>query len=119
MTANEKIYIAFDSTHAAMASQKKLAAFSPAVIPTPREITASCGMTLLLKSQYAAEAWALISASADISALCSFYTESFEAYSPASASASGCEAAQASSGDFEHEAASASCPSVSDRAAEE
>ena len=38
--------LAFESTHAAMAANKALAAVNPAVIPTPRAITASCGMTL-------------------------------------------------------------------------
>ena len=41
-----RFLLAFESTHAAMAANKALAAARPAVIPTPRAITASCGMTL-------------------------------------------------------------------------
>ena len=41
-----RFLLAFESTHAAMAANKALAAAHPAVIPTPRAITASCGMTL-------------------------------------------------------------------------
>lgn len=35
-----------ESTHAAMAAKKLLADLSPTVMPTPRSITANCGMTL-------------------------------------------------------------------------
>ena len=40
--------LAFDSTHAAMAAQAafKAAGASFALIPTPREISAGCGMSL-------------------------------------------------------------------------
>lgn len=51
--------LAFESTHAAMAANKALAAAAPAVIPTPRAITASCGMTLRFEAEGAAEARAL------------------------------------------------------------
>lgn len=40
------ILVAFESTHAAMAAQKALKSLTWAVVPTPREITASCGMSL-------------------------------------------------------------------------
>ena len=43
--------LAFESTHAAMAANKALAAAAPAVIPTPRAITASCGMTLRFEAE--------------------------------------------------------------------
>ena len=40
--------IAFDSTHAAMAADDALCDVPRAMIPTPRQITASCGMALRL-----------------------------------------------------------------------
>lgn len=79
MAVGEKIFIAFDSTHAAMASQKKLAPFLPAVIPTPKQITASCGMTLVLEKEHAAQARALLADSPDILAACSWYDETYAA----------------------------------------
>ncbi len=39
-----------------MAANKALAAVNPAVIPTPRAITASCGMTLRFEAEDAAAA---------------------------------------------------------------
>ena len=48
--APDDILIAFDSTHAAMAAQKLLKPQAPLVIPTPRAITASCGMTLVVRA---------------------------------------------------------------------
>jgi hypothetical protein len=41
--------LAFDSPHAAIAAQKLLAPCGAAVMPTPRSISASCGMSLRLK----------------------------------------------------------------------
>ena len=50
--------LAFESTHAAMAAQSAFskAGRSFALIPTPREISAGCGMSLKFKAQSAAEA---------------------------------------------------------------
>ena len=46
-TAHESTYVlAFESTHAALAAQKKLASFNPHIIPTPSNIAAGCGMSL-------------------------------------------------------------------------
>lgn len=56
---NEQPFVlAFESTHAAMAAQSAFsqAARSFALIPTPREISAGCGMSLKFKAQSAAEA---------------------------------------------------------------
>ena len=44
------LVLAFESTHAAMAAQKVLAPLQPYVIPTPKEISAGCGMSLRFKS---------------------------------------------------------------------
>lgn len=54
--------LAFDSTHAAMAAQAafKAAGASFALIPTPREISAGCGMSLKFKAEGAAEAQAFV-----------------------------------------------------------
>ena len=38
--------IAFESTHAAMAAEASFGSVPHAMIPTPRQITASCGMAL-------------------------------------------------------------------------
>ena len=48
MTAEEYDLFTFDSTHAAIAAQALLEDFSPIVMPTLREIRASCGMSLRL-----------------------------------------------------------------------
>lgn len=54
--------LAFDSTHAAMAVQAafKAAGASFSLIPTPREISAGCGMSLKFKAEGAAEAQAFV-----------------------------------------------------------
>ncbi|WP_419059216.1 DUF3343 domain-containing protein [Ellagibacter isourolithinifaciens] len=54
--------LAFDSTHAAMAAQAafKAAGAAIALIPTPREISAGCGMSLKFKAEGAAEAQAFV-----------------------------------------------------------
>lgn len=54
--------LAFDSTHAAMAAQVafKAAGRSFALIPTPREISAGCGMSLRFKAPSVAQAQAFV-----------------------------------------------------------
>ena len=51
--------LAFESTHAAMAANKALAAVNPAVIPTPRAVSAGCGMSLRFVAADGAEARAV------------------------------------------------------------
>lgn len=63
MTQSPYCLIAFDSTHAAIAAQRLLKALNPAVMPTLRAITASCGMSLRLKLEQAEEARALLAES--------------------------------------------------------
>lgn len=55
--------LAFESTHAAMATQTTFSQVgrSFALIPTPREISAGCGMSLKFKAESAAEAKAFVS----------------------------------------------------------
>lgn len=50
------IVIAFESTHAAMAAQKLLAGMRFDIIPTPVDITATCGIALRLEDDYLEEA---------------------------------------------------------------
>ena len=57
-----------------MAAQKMLAHLKPYVIPTPREITASCGMALRFASEEDANAaGAVIRGHPDIEALSSWH----------------------------------------------
>lgn len=45
--------IAFESTHYAIMIEKKLKTqFKVSMIPTPREITASCGLSIKFKKEY-------------------------------------------------------------------
>lgn len=62
MADAQPFVLAFDSTHAAMAAQAafKAAGASFALIPTPREISAGCGMSLKFKAEGAAEAQAFV-----------------------------------------------------------
>lgn len=65
--------VAFDSTHAAMAAQKALAALHPYTIPTPREITADCGMSLRLGVDQGEEAMGILQAQPSIAELCHWH----------------------------------------------
>ncbi len=47
----EKYVIAFQSTQYAMKAEKELNQFEIKTIPTPREITASCGLSILFKEE--------------------------------------------------------------------
>ena len=67
--------LAFESTHAAMAANKALAAVNPAVIPTPRAITESCGMTLRFEAEDAAAARALAVAVPEARGLAALYAD--------------------------------------------
>jgi Protein of unknown function (DUF3343) len=43
--------LAFSSTHAALSAHFALAEYKPHIIPTPRDITAGCGMSLTFFAQ--------------------------------------------------------------------
>ena len=58
-----------------MAANKALAAAAPAVIPTPRAITASCGMTLRFEAEGAAEARALAASVPEARGLAALYAD--------------------------------------------
>ena len=73
MTQNPYCLIVFDSTHAAIAAERQLKALSPAVMPTLRTITASCGMSLRLKLEQTEEARTLLSQSTIDPVLYRFY----------------------------------------------
>lgn len=72
-TRDEVLVIAFESTHAALASEKALADMGAKLIPTPRAITASCGMSLRLAVDKADEARARLAALSDIHDLYTCY----------------------------------------------
>lgn len=55
----KKFLIAFESTHAAMAAQKALSSIGSIIIPTPRAISAGCGMSLCFEAVGSHEAIAL------------------------------------------------------------
>lgn len=65
--------LSFDSTHAAMAAQKILRSLNPYVIPTPREITADCGISLRLGIDEAEEALKLLGDHPEIVELCAWH----------------------------------------------
>lgn len=65
--------LAFESTHAAMAAQKILADLKPYVIPTPKAITANCGMSLRMDDAAADAARVILAGHPDIEALCAWY----------------------------------------------
>ena len=45
----EKYVITFKSTHYAIMSEKKLSNFKIQMVPTPREISASCGLSIIFE----------------------------------------------------------------------
>ncbi|MEN6419501.1 MAG: DUF3343 domain-containing protein [Clostridiaceae bacterium] len=73
MTQSPYCLIVFDSTHAAIAAERLLKALNPAVMPTLRAITASCGMSLRLKPEQTEQAQALMAASSIDPKLYRFY----------------------------------------------
>ncbi len=73
MTQGSYCLIVFDSTHAAIAAERPLKALSPAVMPTLRAITASCGMSLRLKQEQTEQAQALMASSSIDPKLYRFY----------------------------------------------
>lgn len=72
----EPMYVmAFESTHAAMAAYHALAQAKPAMIPTPKAISAGCGMSLRFAAQDAAAALALAGNVEQIKGLASLYAD--------------------------------------------
>lgn len=67
--------LAFESTHAAMAANKALAPVHPVVIPTPRALTASCGMSLRFEAEDGAAATTLVASVQEAHGLAALYTE--------------------------------------------
>ena len=47
-----RLVIVFESTHDAIATTETLQAVNPIVIPTPREISSSCGIALMVDLSY-------------------------------------------------------------------
>ncbi len=72
----EPIYVmAFESTHAAMAAYHALAHAKPAMIPTPKAISAGCGMSLRFAAQDAFAVLALAESVGQIKGLASLYAD--------------------------------------------
>ncbi len=46
------LVIVFESTHDAIAAKAALQSIKPIVLPTPREISSSCGIALMLDSSH-------------------------------------------------------------------
>jgi hypothetical protein len=67
--------VACDTTYAAITMQGSLVALNPAVIPTPRDITESCGMSLRFNAEDAREAHEIVSAVPQARGFCALYTE--------------------------------------------
>ena len=73
MTQETYWLFAFDSPHAAIASQKLLADCGAVVMPTLRSITASCGMSLRLSVESIERAKSILAESAIDPALYRLY----------------------------------------------
>ncbi|MDO5357790.1 MAG: DUF3343 domain-containing protein [Slackia faecicanis] len=72
----ESMYVmAFESTHAAMAAYHALAQAKPAMIPTPKAISAGCGMSLRFAAQDASAALALAESVGQIKGMASLYAD--------------------------------------------
>ncbi|HIW75105.1 MULTISPECIES: DUF3343 domain-containing protein [Gordonibacter] len=74
--------IAFESTHAAMAANKALAAAGCAfaMIPTPREISAGCGMSLRFAAPSDAEAQVTAQGVSEAHSLAALYAKEYSGY---------------------------------------
>ncbi|MCD8200241.1 MAG: DUF3343 domain-containing protein [Coriobacteriaceae bacterium] len=71
--ADASLFMAFDSTHAALSAQDLLDGLRFDVIATPREIDAGCGMTLRVDASAAAEARRRIEDEEDVRDATAFY----------------------------------------------
>lgn len=67
------IVIAFDSTHAALAAQDLLAGLKIQLIPTPRTITADCGMSIRVADDEVETARMRLNERPDIASLSSWH----------------------------------------------
>lgn len=67
--------LAFESTHAAMAANKALEALDPVMIPTPRALSAGCGMTLRFDAAGDDRAIDVVSGIAALHGLASLYAD--------------------------------------------
>ncbi len=67
------VVIAFESTHAAMAAQKLLAGIRFDVIPTPSDISASCGISLRIADDLIEEALSCLDERPDIACQASWH----------------------------------------------
>lgn len=89
--ADRNWVLVFDSTHAAMAAQTILAGLHPFVIPTPRDITASCGISLRMGVEAAIQAREILVGHPDVVELSAWYELSEDGYGPAEPKAEGAQ----------------------------
>ncbi|MEG2746008.1 MAG: DUF3343 domain-containing protein [Gordonibacter sp.] len=72
--------VAFESTHAAMAAASVLEARGARMIPTPRAISASCGMSLRFDAPSDGAARAFAADVPDVRGLAALYAQEGEGY---------------------------------------
>lgn len=67
--------VSFESTHAAMASEKVLSRFGATMLPVPKAISAGCGMALHFKAEGPEEAKEMASLAKEARGLATLYME--------------------------------------------
>ena len=75
ITLSRMFLIACDTTYAALTVQRSLADSNPTVIPTPRDITESCGMALRFAAADQPKARELAENIKEARGFCSLYQE--------------------------------------------
>lgn len=76
----ETYVIAFESTHAAMATERALSHVKTTMLPTPKAISAGCGMSLKFDAVSDQAALETARQSADAHGLATLYRQSGDAY---------------------------------------
>ncbi len=71
----ETYVIAFESTHAAMATERALACVKTTMLPTPKGISAGCGISLKFSAETDEAAVDIARSSADARGLASLYRQ--------------------------------------------
>lgn len=80
MGAWRQYVVAFDSTHAAMAAASVLEARGARVMPTPRVISASCGMSLRFGAPSDIAAQAFAASDTDLGGMAALYAQEGDQY---------------------------------------
>lgn len=74
-TMRSRFVIAFESTHAAMASEKVLAPLGASMMPVPRAISAGCGMALSFEARDSQDAIRLASLPEDAHGMATLFMD--------------------------------------------